>query len=106
MIFLALGVWVFLRTMEPVHRKIRAAKAAELEHVRDQIDSVRPAANSNADAAMRLQGLLAYETRIAAVPEWPFDETTLFRVGASALILTLPWFGQAIAGYAIEHLAR
>ena len=28
------------------------------------------------------------------------------RVGASALILTVPWFGQAIAQYAVEHLSR
>jgi hypothetical protein len=50
--------------------------------------------------------LLAYEARIEAVPEWPFDQTTLYRVCASALILTVPWFGQAIAGYVIEHLAH
>lgn len=105
-VFLALGVWVFLRSMEPVHRKIRAAKAGELERLREEIASVRSGAVSDAAAATRLQGLLAYEARIEAVPEWPFDQTTLYRVCASALILTVPWFGQAVAGYAIEHLAH
>lgn len=105
-IFLALGVWVFLRTMEPVHRKIRAAKAQELERIRGEIDAVRPAARDDVGSATRLQGLLAYEARIAAAPEWPFDQTTVFRVGASALILTVPWFGQAVAQFAIEHLAQ
>jgi hypothetical protein len=102
--FLALGIWMFVRPMERVHQKIRAAKFTELERVRTQIDHVRLAASQNADAAIRLQGLLAYETRISAAPEWPFDQTTLFRVGASALILTIPWFGQAVAGFVIERL--
>lgn len=105
-LFLALGVWVFLRTMQPVHRKIRAEKTAELERVRDQIHRARQAAADSADAVARLHGLLAYEARIEAVPEWPFDQTTLYRVGASALILTVPWFGQAIAQFAIDHLAH
>jgi hypothetical protein len=97
---------MFVRPLERVHHKIRAAKACELERVRGEIDQVRLAASADSQAAIRLQGLLAYEARIEAAPEWPFDQTTLFRVGASALILTVPWFGQAVAGYAIEHLAR
>ncbi|HEY8948663.1 MAG TPA: hypothetical protein VIM56_07240 [Rhizomicrobium sp.] len=104
--FLALGIWMFIRPMERVHHKIRQAKGVELERVRREIDQVREAAVADANAATRLQGLLAYETRIAAAPEWPFDQTTLFRVVASALILTVPWFGQAVAQFAIEHLAQ
>ncbi len=105
-LFLALGVWVFLRTMQPVHRKIRGAKAIELERVRGEIETARATAAGDAGAATRMQGLLAYEARIEAAPEWPFDQTTLFRVCASALILTVPWFGQAIAQFAIDHLAH
>jgi hypothetical protein len=105
-LFLVMGVWVFLRTMQPVHRKIRAAKDAELERVRSEIEAARAGAANDAGAAARMQGLLAYETRISAAPEWPFDQTTLFRVCASALILTVPWFGQAVAQFAIDHLAR
>ncbi len=101
--FLALGLGVFMMPMERVHRRIRVAKAAELERVRREIDAVRHIAGADCDAAVRLQGLIAYESRIAAAPEWPFDQTTLFRVAASALILTVPWFGQALAGYIIEH---
>ena len=40
------------------------------------------------------------------VHEWPFDQTTLVRVGASALILTVPWFGQAAAQYFVDHIAN
>lgn len=104
--FLALGIWVFVRPMERVHRKIRDAKHAELERIRGQIDILRDAAVTDASAATRLQVLLAYESRIVAAPEWPFDQTTLVRVGASALILTVPWFGQAIAAYVVDHLSH
>jgi hypothetical protein len=105
-LFLFLGVWVFLRTMQPVHKKIRATKTDALERVRTEIETARAHAAGDTGAATRLQGLLAYEARIEAVPEWPFDQTTLFRVGASALILTVPWFGQAMVQFAIDHLAR
>jgi hypothetical protein len=94
----AMGIWIFVATMEMVRRKIRAAKAIELERVRTQIDAERNAPGE------RLQGLLAYEARIQNVHEWPFDQTTLVRVLASAFILTVPWFGQAIVQYFVEHM--
>ena len=87
-----------------INADLPGVKDEELEGIRARIDDVRTRAHVDADAAQRLQGLLAYETRIAAAPEWPFDETTLMRLGASALILTVPWFGQAIAAYLIERL--
>jgi hypothetical protein len=102
----AMGVWIFVATMERVHRKIRAAKTKEIERLRGEIDVLRPRAAADAGAAQCLQGLLAYETRIAAAPEWPFDQTTLLRVVASAFILTVPWFGQALAGYVVEQLGH
>jgi hypothetical protein len=103
-VFTAIGLWTFVAILERVHRMILRAKGKELERLRTLIDAVRQEAESDGDAAERLQGLLAYETRIAAAPEWPFDQTTLVRVGASVLILTVPWFGQAVAAYLIEHL--
>ncbi len=33
-----------------------------------------------------------------------FDQTMLVRVAVSSLILTVPWFGQAFAAMAVEHL--
>ncbi len=94
----AMGIWIFVATMEMVRRKIRVAKAAELERVRTEIEAARQ------DPGDRLQGLLAYESRIQAVHEWPFDQTTLVRLVGSAFILTVPWFGQAIVQYFIERM--
>ena len=76
---------MFASHHERVHQRIVAAKAAELEHVRRQIDALRAPCTTNDHAATRLHGLLAYEKRIADAQEWPFDQTTLVRVGASAL---------------------
>jgi len=103
---MALGVGIFVGTMERVHRRIHAAKANELERVRTQIEALRHEAHQSADSAQRLHGLIAYEGRIQAAPEWPFDQTTAMRVGASALILTVPWFGQAIAGTLVDRVGQ
>lgn len=102
----AIGAWVFLGTLALIHHEIRKAKAAELERLRTEIDAVRRALDADPAAPAKLQSLLAFEARIDAAPEWPFDQTILIRVGASALILTVPWFGQALAGVMVEHLGK
>jgi len=102
----AMGVWVFVGTLSHIHDAIRAAKASELERLRAEIDAARAALGADPAAPPKLQSLLAYEARIAAAPEWPFDQTILVRVGASALILTVPWFGQAFAGLVVERFGK
>ncbi|MGA0602541.1 hypothetical protein ACO2Q3_17670 [Caulobacter sp. KR2-114] len=101
-----IGVWVFVSTLSLIHHRIRAAKGEALEGLRDEIAAARGRLDDDPAAPARLQSLLAYEARIAAAPEWPFDQTILVRVGASALILTVPWFGQAFAGLMVEHLGK
>lgn len=94
----AMGLWVFIGAMSLMHHQICLTKAAELDGLRDQIAALRGRLTTDKAAAAQLQSLLAYEARIAAAPEWPFDQTMLMRVGVSSLILTVPWFGQAFAG--------
>jgi hypothetical protein len=101
-----IGLWVFIGTLGLAHREIRAAKAAELETIRSELVAVKAAIDTDPAAPAKLQSLLAYEARIDGVPEWPFDQTILMRVGVSALILTVPWFGQAVAGLAVEHMGK
>jgi hypothetical protein len=102
----AIGAWVFVSMLGLIHHEIRQAKASELETLRAEIAALRAALHADPAAPAKLQSLLAYEARIAAAPEWPFDQTILVRVGASALILTVPWFGQAIAGLMVEHFGK
>lgn len=90
----AMAFWIFFRSLEHVHRKIRDAKYAELEGVRSSIAEQRIQAGHDHTAAARLQGLLAYESRIEHVHEWPFDQPTLLRVAAYILIPAAPAIGQ------------
>jgi hypothetical protein len=101
-----MGLGMFVGVMSRIHRQIKGAKDAELEHIRRQIDTMRATMHEDGMAAARLHGMLAYEKRISDAPEWPFDQSTLVRVGASALILTVPWFGQAMAQYFVENIAK
>jgi hypothetical protein len=101
-----MGVGVFVSIMSRIHRQIVAAKTAELEHVRCQIDDARARMLQDDHAATRMHGLLAYEKRIEDAHEWPFDQSTLVRVGAYVLIPTIPWFGQALVQYYVDHLAH
>jgi hypothetical protein len=102
----AMGIWIFVRPMERVHRRIRAAKQAELEIVRRQIQEARGAAVHDSQAAITLQGLLAFEARIERVRDWPFDQPTVLRVAAYVLIPAIPWFGQAIASYFVSNVVH
>jgi hypothetical protein len=102
----AMGIGMFVSVMNRIHRQIVAAKNEELERVRIRIDKARVAVEEDEHAAMRLHGLLAYEKRILEAHEWPFDQSTLFRLGASASIVVVPWIGRAMVGYVIYHFSR
>jgi hypothetical protein len=98
-----MAFWIFFRSLEHVHCKIRDAKRAELDHVRSEIVRAKTDAARDHTAAAKLHGLIAYEARIASVKEWPFDEWTLIRVGAYVLIPAVPALAQQGLKYFAEH---
>jgi hypothetical protein len=100
-----MAFWIFFRSLEHVHRRIVSAKRAELDRLRHAIHEARLQAVHDHAAATRLQGLLAYETRIEHVHEWPFDQLTLLRVGAYVLIPALPAVGQVAFKLFSERVA-
>ena len=100
-----LGLWIFFHPMTGIHHRIRVAKSAELDRVRDQIEHASREERHDPRAAARLPGLIAYEARIQAVREWPFDQSTLIRVGAYLLLPALPWFGEAIVSALVQRVA-
>jgi len=107
MLFAAgMGIWIFMQPMMQVHKRIHAAKEAELDKLRHTISNLCEHAPTQADAAARLHGLLLYEKRIEDVREWPFDQTTALRLSAYILIPAIPWFGQAIVQYFVDRLAH
>jgi hypothetical protein len=101
-----MALWIFFGSLERVHRKIRKAKRAELDHIRHEIAATRAESFHDERAAARLHGLIAYETRIAAVHEWPFDQSTLWRVGVYVLIPAIPSLGQFALRFVMERFAQ
>ncbi len=100
----ALGVATLLLPCVGVHRKLRVAKAEELDRVRSAIEEgrdalLRPGAS---EPAGDLPALLAYEARVQAVGEWPFGTPTLLRF---ALLVLLP-LGSWVAGALVERLVE
>jgi hypothetical protein len=85
-----------------VHVRLHAAKRAELERVRKRIASTKEVVlaqdcdDQNDSAASALMGLIAYESRVESVREWPFDIPTLLRIGFLALLAMGSWLGGAV----------
>jgi hypothetical protein len=97
---LGVGVFAMLQSLKGVHLRLQEEKRNELGALRAAIRSARgevlgdgPAA---ADAAARLPGLLALESRIEGVSTWPFDVSTFLRFSALGLLAIGSWLGGAI----------
>ncbi len=84
-----------------VHRRLRETKRDELRDLRAEIRSAQAALRKRGtqgarEAARRLPALLALETRIASVREWPFDVSTLLRFGLYLSLGIGSWLGGAL----------
>jgi hypothetical protein len=83
-----------------VHRRILAAKEAELVRVREVMRSGRqsllesPAAGSIPPG--RMADLVAYEARVASIATWPFDLSTLVRFALYVALGLGSWLGAAM----------
>jgi hypothetical protein len=98
---LFMGTLALLEPARAIHARLREAKRAELSRVRDRIVRARDVAlgatpEPGGSAAVELPGLLAYESRIEAVSEWPFDVPTLLRFGALLTLAVGSWLGGAV----------
>lgn len=96
---LGIGTLAFLLPMRGLHRRLRAAKEAELERVRGAIERARGAlldgGSASADA-LRMPALLAYEQRIAEAPEWPLGAPQIARFGLVLALGIGSWIGGAV----------
>jgi hypothetical protein len=97
---LLLGVATLLLPSRGIHERLREAKRTELARVRRAIDQragelFEPTAGA-AESAPELPALLAWEARIEAVREWPFDTPTLVRFSLFVLIPLASWLGGAV----------
>lgn len=105
----ALGVSVtsLVLPLRGVHERLVQAKAHDLDWVRRAIREERERLRDDAevrDTPGRITDLLAYEARIEAVREWPFDTPTFLRVGLYLLIPLASWSAGALVERLIDAL--
>ncbi len=83
-----------------IHRRILAAKQAELGRVRETLRVRRSGLLEPAGAGAAPPGhfadLLAYEARVASIPTWPFDISTLVRFALYVALGLGSWLGAAV----------
>lgn len=105
---LAVAAGSFWIPVRGVHRRLRAAKRAELARARVEIrrdrEAVAALGPDATDAARRLPGLLAFEARVEAAREWPFDAATLRRFGIVLLLPLLSWLGGALVERVVDRM--
>ncbi|MEQ8268666.1 MAG: hypothetical protein RH982_15845 [Parvibaculum sp.] len=105
---LAAAFFVFSRPMLRTHRVIRRAKLRDLERLRADIRMNERAlwdgGESARNAALMLPALIALETRIERLREWPLDLRTAGRLILYTAIPLGSWFCASIVNIALEAL--
>ena len=81
-----------------IHRRILAAKQVELGRVREAMRIGRQGLLESAGATPpgHLADLVAYESRVASIPTWPFDLSTLVRFALYVALGLGSWLGAAV----------
>jgi hypothetical protein len=96
----------FLLPVLGARRRVRELKQAELARIRVEIRNARDRVlGGEGEASLaggRLADLVAYEQRIAAVAEWPFDGNTVMRFALYLALGIGSWIGAALVERAIE----
>jgi hypothetical protein len=87
------------------HRQIVAAKEAEIAWCTATIDAERRAVRheESTGAGGRFADLLAYETLVRRVPDWPFDTATLTRVALYSVIPIGSWIASTLVQHVVER---
>jgi hypothetical protein len=100
----AFGGAAFLLPVIGAHRRIREAKEEELARLRTAIRRERDLAlgDTTPSNAGKLGDLLAYESRIRGVSEWPFDTPTVLRFLLYLGIGLGSWLGGALVERALD----
>ena len=85
-------VYLFLKTTLPIHRRIRAAKHAALNGVREEIERARAMDLPRGE----LVAILGYREYLERCSEWPFRTSSVVRWSLYLLIPPLTWVGAAL----------
>jgi hypothetical protein len=100
----------FLLPVWGAHRTIQDAKRSELVTLRALItrerEELRDADWRRVGACGRLADLLAYEARVSAATTWPFDASTLARLGLYACLPLGSWLSSAVVSHVVDVWLR
>jgi hypothetical protein len=108
LVTLAISAGSLLLPLRPVHRALRAAKAAELERVSAALRGERGALAGSrvADRAgtLGLADLLAYRRWVEELPEWPFEGPASGRIALFVVIPVVSWTAAALVERVVSRL--
>jgi hypothetical protein len=90
LIAIAAAMFSFISTMQPIRKKIRAAKEAELATVRERLAAARTEMEKGG-AGADVPALIAIEHRIEGIRDWPLDLPTAARLPLYILIPIATW---------------
>ncbi len=100
----ALGVASLILPSLGIHQRMREVKSAELARVRNEIESrLGDLRAGTSNGAAELPALLAWEARIAEVPEWPLGGAVMIRFGLLVLIPLGSWLGGALVERMVDR---
>jgi hypothetical protein len=100
----AIAVVSLLGPSRGVHERLRDAKRRELGWLRAEITRASGALRAgSAPGAAQLPALLAWEARVLAAPDWPFDSGTVARFGLLLLVPIGSWLGSALVERVVER---
>ncbi len=102
-ISVAIATFNFVSTMQPIRRKIRAAKDAELKSIRNRLAEARAEMKESGSAGAEVPALVALEGHVEGVSDWPLDLPTAARLPLYILIPVATW---AAGVYGESLLAR
>jgi hypothetical protein len=104
---LCVGTALFVSPLRKLARRIRTAKAAELDRVRARIRTARDALLSGypagAGMSSELPALLAYEDRIEAVKPWAVDVSQTLRFVTLLALAVGSWLGGSIMDHIVDR---
>jgi len=89
-IAIAIATFNFVSTMQPIRRRISAAKDAELKIIRERLAQARMNMESSGPGT-DVPALIALEDRIEKIREWPLDLPTAARLPLYILIPVVTW---------------
>lgn len=105
---LAAAFFVFSRPMLRAHRVLKQAKHRDLVRLRGELrrheKALRQDGEAARDAALMLPALIALETRLERMREWPLDLQTAGRLILYAAIPLGSWFCAGVVNIALEVL--